>query len=47
MYHKIMIRANVTKFGQNFIAPQIFLGWYGYGALYLLAVFDLHTIDLV
>ena len=23
--------ANVTKFGQNFIAPQIFLGWYGYG----------------
>ena len=31
MYYKIMIWANVTKFGQNFIAPQIFLGWYGYG----------------
>ena len=25
-----MIWANVTKFWQNFIAPQIFLGWYGY-----------------
>ena len=25
-----MIWANVTKFGQNFIAPQIFLGWYGH-----------------
>ena len=26
-----MIWANVTKFGQNVIAPpQIFLGWYGY-----------------
>ena len=25
-----MIWANVTKFGQNFIAPQNFLGWYGY-----------------
>ena len=24
-----MIWANVTKFGQNFITPQIFLGWYG------------------
>ena len=24
-----MIWANVTKFGQNFIAPQNFLGWYG------------------
>ena len=31
MYSKIMIWANVTKFGQNFIAPQNFLGWYGYG----------------
>ena len=30
MYSKIMIWANVTKFGQNFIAPQNFLGWYGY-----------------
>ena len=26
-----MIWANVTKFGQNFIAPQIVLAWYGYG----------------
>ena len=25
MYYKIMIWANVTKFGQNFMAPQIFL----------------------
>ena len=31
MYYKIIIWANVTKFGQNFIDPQIFLGWYGYG----------------
>ena len=30
-FSKIMIWANVTKFGQNFIAPQNFLGWYGYG----------------
>ena len=27
-----MIWANVTKFGQNFIAPQTFLGWYGYAS---------------
>ena len=26
-----MIWANITKFGKNFIAPQNFLGWYGYG----------------
>ena len=31
MYHKIIIWENVTKFGQNLIAPQNFLGWYGYG----------------
>ena len=24
MYYKIIIWENVTKFGQNFIAPQIF-----------------------
>ena len=29
-----MIWANVTKFGQNFIAPQNFLGWYGYERYY-------------
>ena len=27
-----MIWANVTKFRQNFIVPQIFLGWYSYGS---------------
>ena len=30
MYYKIIIWANVTKFGQNFTAPPIFLGWYAY-----------------
>ena len=25
-----MIWENVTRFGQNFIAPPIFLGWYAY-----------------
>ena len=25
-----MIQANVTKFGQNVIIPQIFFGWYAY-----------------
>ena len=37
MYHKIMIWANVAKFGQNFIAPQIF--WAGTAmTLYILFI---------
>ena len=28
-----MIWANATRFGQNFIAPQIILGWYAYGQI--------------
>ena len=28
-----MIWENVTQFEQNFIAPQIFFGWYAYGLI--------------
>ena len=41
MYYKIMIWANVTKFGQNFIAPPKF-----FGLVRLWSVVDINSILL-